>query len=39
MGQFGRLSKLGDLPGKRDMGAQLKRAMALIEAGVGKSPG
>ena len=39
MGQFGRLSKLADLPGRRDMGAQLKRAMALIEAGVPKSAG
>lgn len=39
MGQFGRLSKLADLPGRREMGAQLKRAMALIEAGVPKSAG
>jgi len=34
MGQFGRLTKVGDLPGKRELARLVKRAMALIEAGV-----
>ncbi|WP_408953373.1 YdeI/OmpD-associated family protein [Lysobacter sp. Hz 25] len=34
MGQFGRLSKIGDLPGKRELTRLVKQAMALIEAGV-----
>ncbi|ALN62573.1 hypothetical protein GLA29479_1699 [Lysobacter antibioticus] len=34
MGQFGRLSKIGDLPGKRELTRLVKQAMALIETGV-----
>lgn len=34
MGQFGRLSKIGDLPGKRELTRLVKQAMALIEDGV-----
>jgi uncharacterized protein YdeI (YjbR/CyaY-like superfamily) len=39
MGQFGRLTAVGDLPGARELGRQVKQAMALIEAGVTRSPG
>lgn len=38
MGQFGRLTRVADLPGKRELGAYVKQAMALIDAGV-KRPG
>lgn len=34
MGQFGRIAALADLPGKRELAAMLKQAMALIESGV-----
>lgn len=34
MGQFGRLTRLADLPGKRELGGYVKQAMALIDAGV-----
>jgi hypothetical protein len=37
MGQFGRITKLSDLPPRRTLAALVKRAMALNEAGV-KSP-
>lgn len=36
MGQFGRLKRLQDLPGKREMTAWLRKAMALIDAGESK---
>jgi len=38
MGQFGRLSALADLPGRRDFAAMVKRAMALIETGAKRPP-
>jgi uncharacterized protein YdeI (YjbR/CyaY-like superfamily) len=38
MGQFGRLSALADLPGKRELGALVKQAMALIESGAKRPP-
>ncbi|NUO75142.1 MAG: hypothetical protein HOQ32_03925 [Lysobacter sp.] len=34
MGQFGRLTGVADLPGKRELGGYVKQAMALIDAGV-----
>ncbi|GAB3366505.1 hypothetical protein GCM10027431_08580 [Lysobacter rhizosphaerae] len=34
MGQFGRLTGVADLPGKRELSGYLKRAMKLIEDGV-----
>ena len=34
MGQFGRLTKLADLPPARELKALIKQAMALIDAGV-----
>jgi uncharacterized protein YdeI (YjbR/CyaY-like superfamily) len=34
MGQFGRLTKVSDLPSKRDLTAMIKKAMALNEEGV-----
>lgn len=34
MGQFGRLSRVADLPGKRELGGYVKQAMVLIDAGV-----
>ncbi|KRD39494.1 hypothetical protein ASE35_03845 [Lysobacter sp. Root916] len=34
MGQFGRLTRLADLPGKRELGGYVQQAMALIDAGV-----
>ncbi|RNF85266.1 YdeI/OmpD-associated family protein [Montanilutibacter psychrotolerans] len=37
MGQFGRLAKVSDLPGKRVMAGYIKQAMALIDTGV-KTP-
>jgi hypothetical protein len=37
MGQFGRITSLKDLPGKRELAAMIKKAMALIDAGE-KSP-
>ncbi|MGO4263088.1 YdeI/OmpD-associated family protein [Lysobacter sp. TAB13] len=39
MGQFGRLTAVGDLPGQRELSQLVKQAMALIEAGVTRSPG
>jgi uncharacterized protein YdeI (YjbR/CyaY-like superfamily) len=39
MGQFGRLTKVGDLPGKRELSKLLKQAMALIDAGGKKTAG
>lgn len=39
MGQFGRLTKVGDLPGKRELSKLLKQAMGLIDAGGKKSAG
>ena len=33
MGQFGRLTRIADLPGKRELSRLVKQAMALIEAG------
>jgi len=33
MGQFGRLTKVADLPGKRELAGYLKQAMQLIEDG------
>jgi uncharacterized protein YdeI (YjbR/CyaY-like superfamily) len=38
MGQFGRLTKVADLPGKRELSGYIKRAMALIEEGVKRPP-
>src|SRR3954464_9402836 len=37
MGQFGRITKLSDLPSKRVLAGYIKQAMALNEAGV-KTP-
>jgi len=37
MGQFGRLTRVADLPGKREMTGYLKQAMQLIDDGV-KAP-
>ncbi|MDW2980915.1 MAG: YdeI/OmpD-associated family protein [Rhodanobacter sp.] len=37
MGQFGKLATLKDLPSDRQLAAQLKKAMALNEAGVKKA--
>lgn len=37
MGQFGKLASLKDLPSDRQLAAQLKKAMALNEAGVKKA--
>lgn len=34
MGQFGRLTGVKDLPGKRELSGYVKQAMALIDAGV-----
>ncbi|KRA20478.1 YdeI/OmpD-associated family protein [Lysobacter sp. Root604] len=34
MGQFGRLTRLADLPSKRELGGYVQQAMALIDAGV-----
>ncbi|MBW8808605.1 MAG: YdeI/OmpD-associated family protein [Lysobacter sp.] len=39
MGQFGRLTQVGDLPGKRELSKLLKQAMALIDAGGKKTAG
>lgn len=39
MGQFGRLTKVGDLPGKRELSKLLKQAMALIDARGKKTTG
>ncbi len=33
MGQFGRITKKADLPGKRELGGYVKQAMALVESG------
>lgn len=38
MGQFGRITKLSDLPGKRVLGGYVKKAMELTDAGVRRSP-
>lgn len=39
MGQFGRLTQVGDLPGKRELSKLLKQAMGLIDAGGKKTAG
>jgi uncharacterized protein YdeI (YjbR/CyaY-like superfamily) len=39
MGQFGRLTRVGDLPGKRELSKLLKQAMALIDARGKKTTG
>ncbi len=39
MGQFGRITALSDLPGKRVMAGYVKQAMALIDSGVTRSTG
>jgi len=39
MGQFGRLTKVGDLPGKRELSKLLKQAMVLIDARGKKTAG
>ncbi|KWS03460.1 DUF1801 domain-containing protein [Lysobacter capsici AZ78] len=39
MGQFGRLTRVGDLPGKRELSKLLKQAMALIDARGKKTAG
>ena len=33
MGQFGRIAKLADLPGKRELTGYIREAMELIDAG------
>jgi uncharacterized protein YdeI (YjbR/CyaY-like superfamily) len=38
MGQFGRLTAVTDLPGKRELGGYLKQAMKLIDDGVKRPP-
>ena len=38
MGQFGKLTKVADLPGKRDMTGYLRQAMQLIDDGVTARP-
>lgn len=39
MGQFGRLKRVADLPGKRVLTGYLREAMQLIDGGVTRSPG
>ncbi|WP_046656281.1 YdeI/OmpD-associated family protein [Lysobacter capsici] len=39
MGQFGRLTRVGDLPGKRELSKLLKQAMVLIDARGKKTAG
>lgn len=38
MGQFGRLTKLSDLPGKRELAGYIRQAMALIDSGTKRVP-
>ena len=38
MGQFGRLSRLSDLPGKRELTGYVRQAMALIDSGSKRVP-
>jgi uncharacterized protein YdeI (YjbR/CyaY-like superfamily) len=38
MGQFGRIERLADLPSKRALGALVKKAMALGDAGATRAP-
>lgn len=38
MGQFGRLTKLSDLPGKRELAGYIRQAMALIDSGTKRAP-
>lgn len=38
MGQFGRLTRLDDLPGKRELTGYLRQAMRLIEEGGARRP-
>ena len=38
MGQFGRLTRVADLPGKRELTGYLHQAMGLIEEGVKRAP-
>ena len=38
MGQFGRLTKVADLPGKPELGGYIKQAMKLIDDGVKRPP-
>jgi len=38
MGQFGRLTKISDLPGKRELTGYIKQAMTLIDDGVKRPP-
>jgi uncharacterized protein YdeI (YjbR/CyaY-like superfamily) len=38
MGQFGRLTRIADLPGKRELVAYLRQGMQLIDAGAKRAP-
>ena len=38
MGQFGRLTRLSDLPGKRELTGYIRQAMALIDSGAKRVP-
>ncbi|QNP40609.1 YdeI/OmpD-associated family protein [Lysobacter solisilvae (ex Woo and Kim 2020)] len=38
MGQFGRLTRVADLPGKRELVAYLRQGMQLIDAGATRTP-
>ena len=38
MGQFGRLTRVADLPGKRELTGYVRQAMKLIEEGVKRAP-
>lgn len=38
MGQVGRLTRLSDLPGKRELAGYLRQAMALIDSGAKRVP-
>jgi len=38
MGQFGRITKKSELPGKRELAAYVKQAMARVEAGASLPP-
>ncbi|MBF6024659.1 YdeI/OmpD-associated family protein [Lysobacter niastensis] len=38
MGQFGRLTRISDLPGKRELTGYLRQAMQLIDSGATRTP-
>lgn len=38
MGQFGRLTRVSELPGKRELAGHIRQAMKLIDGGVTRTP-